>query len=76
MNDVDYINLASNNTENTVTATQILSRINMFYNADQNYFGAYMKYYQDLTVENNDNTIQQVPMLQYHKEHSEVPYIR
>ena len=66
MNDVDYINLSSNDTENTITATQVLSRINMFYNTDKNYFGAYMKYYQDLTLENNDNTIQQVPMLQYH----------
>jgi len=66
MNDVDYINLSSNNTANTSTATQILSRINFFYNTDNNYLGAYFKYYQDLTLDNNDNTLQTLPTLQYH----------
>jgi len=66
MNDVDYINLASNNTINQSTATQVLSRINLFYNTTDNYVGAYFKYYQDLTIESNDNTLQKLPTLQYH----------
>jgi LPS-assembly protein len=66
MNDVDYINLASNDTTQYSTATQVLSRVNMFYNADENYFGVYVKHYKDLTLEDNDNTLQQLPTFQYH----------
>lgn len=66
MNDVDYINLSSNDTISTVTTTQVLSRINMFYNTDNNYFGTYFKYYQDLTQQSNENTPQFLPTLQYH----------
>lgn len=66
MNDVDFINLASNNTIETSTSTQVLSRINMFYNTDENYYGAYFKYYQDLTKESNENTLQKLPTFQYH----------
>jgi LPS-assembly protein len=66
MNDVDYINLSSNDTENQNTATQVLSRLNMFYNMDKHYIGAYFKYYQDLTQPDNDNTLQKLPTFQYH----------
>ncbi|MCD6433848.1 MAG: LPS-assembly protein LptD, partial [Sulfurimonas sp.] len=43
MNDVDYINLSTNDTTENATATQVLSRINMFYNTERNYFGLYYK---------------------------------
>jgi len=66
MNDVDYINLSTNDTINNETSTQVLSSTNLFYNTDKNYFGAYFKYYKDLTVENNDNTLQKLPTFQYH----------
>lgn len=66
MNDVDYINLASNQSLEQSTATQVLSRINMFYNTDRNYFGAYFKYYQNLTLDSNKATPQKLPTLQYH----------
>ncbi len=66
MNDVDYINLATNNIQNSTTATQILSRINMFYNKEKHYLGAYLKYYQDLAVASNAQTLQKLPTLQYH----------
>jgi len=66
MNDVDYINLQSNQSINQSTATQILSRVNLFYNTDDYYFGTYLKQYKDLTLENNDNTLQKLPTLQYH----------
>jgi LPS-assembly protein len=66
MNDVDYINLASNDSTNTYTATQVLSRVNLFYNTRKNYFGTYLKYYQDLTLESNANTLQKLPVLHYH----------
>jgi len=38
----------------------------MFYNTDTYYLGSYFKYYQDLTVSSNKNTLQKLPTLQYH----------
>lgn len=67
MNDVDYINLAKSDTTETITSTQVLSRINLFYNNDTDYFGAYFKYYQDLTKVSNDETLQKLPTIQYHR---------
>jgi len=66
MNDVDYINLSSNDTVNTNTATQVLSRINFFYNTDNNYLATYFKYYEDLTKESNEDTLQKLPTYHYH----------
>jgi len=67
LNDVDYLNLSTNDTTTTSTATQVISRINIFYNNDDDYFGSYMKYYQDLTLETNKNTLQKLPTLHYHR---------
>ena len=66
MNDVDYINLRTNNNLETTTATQVLSRINLFYNTDENYMASYFKYYQDLTLSNNGETLQKLPTVHYH----------
>ncbi len=66
MNDVNFINLANNNTFKTVTSNQILSQVNMFYNTNKNYYGAYFRYYLDLSKANNSSTLQNLPTLQYH----------
>jgi len=66
MNDVDYINLSTNDIIYNSVSTQVLSRTNMFYNTDDNYFGAYFKYYRDLTSDSNNETLQKFPSLQYH----------
>ena len=66
MNDVDYINLSTNDTTQNTTAKQVLSRINLFYNNEKNYVGAYFKYYKDLTQTTNEDILQQLPTLQYH----------
>ncbi|MFT5661032.1 MAG: LPS-assembly protein [Sulfurimonas sp.] len=66
MNDVDYINLSSNETINISTTTQVLSRINLFYNTDKNYFASYFKHYIDLTKDSNDDTLQKLPTIHYH----------
>jgi len=66
MNDVDYINLASNDNIDESTTTLILSRVNLFYNTDKNYFGTYFKYYKDLTKQSNEDTLQKLPTFQYH----------
>ncbi len=67
MNDVDYINLATNDTTKNATPSQTISRANIFYNTDKNYFATYLKYYVDLTSSTNDTTLQQLPSLQYHR---------
>jgi LPS-assembly protein len=67
MNDVDYINLSTNDTTQNATATLLYSRINLFYNNDDNYYGAYFKHYKDLTRDSNDETLQNLPALQYHR---------
>ncbi|QFR49869.1 LPS-assembly protein LptD [Sulfurimonas lithotrophica] len=66
MNDVDYINLSSSDSTTNATAQQVLSRVNMFYNNEDDYYGSYLKYYQDLTLEDNGKTLQQLPTLHYH----------
>lgn len=66
MNDVDYINLSTNDTTQNATTTQLLSRINLFYNEDDDYMGAYLKHYKDLTLDSNEKTIQNLPALHYH----------
>jgi LPS-assembly protein len=67
MNDVEYINLSSNDITKNATATQLLSRINLFYNKDSDYIGAYFKYYKDLTLDSNKKTLQTIPSIQYHR---------
>lgn len=66
MNDVDYINLSENDETKNATSNQIFSRINLFYNEEDNYLGTYFKYFQDLSQESNDGTIQKLPIVQYH----------
>ena len=67
MNDVDYINLATNDTTKNITSSQVLSRLNIFFNSDKNYIATYSKYYMDLRKENNKDVIQQLPSLHYHR---------
>ncbi len=67
MNDIDYLNLNSNNPSQNVTSNQIFSRANLFYSDDNNYIGSYFKYYLDLNKEDNNDTIQNLPIVQYHR---------
>ncbi len=67
MNDVDYINLSTNDTTQNLTSQQLLSRVNLFYNTDDNYFATYFKYYKDLTKDNNEDTLQKLPTFHYHR---------
>jgi len=67
MNDIDYINLSNNDETQNATANQILSRVNLFYNDDKNYYGASLRYYLDLNKKSNADTLQTLPNLQYHR---------
>ena len=68
MNDIDYINLAKSDALDISTASQVLSRANLFYNSDNYYVGSYFKYYQNLTLtpEKQRQVLQKIPTLQYH----------
>ncbi len=67
MNDVEYINLSTNDTTKNATTYQLLSRINLFYNTDENYFGAYFKHYKNLKLSSNETTLQNLPTAHYHR---------
>lgn len=67
MNDVDYLNLQQSDQTQNVTSNQVMSRINTYYNSEDNYIGAYFKHYQYLNLESNGRTIQTLPTLHYHR---------
>ncbi len=67
MNDVDYLNMQKSDETQSVTANQIMSRINFYYSGEDNYLGTYFKHYQYLNVNNNGETIQTLPTLHYHR---------
>ena len=66
MKDIDYLNLQTDNEYGDVPRL-ITSRANYFYKKDKDYFGLYAKYYQDTSKDNNDDTLQTLPSLQYHR---------
>ncbi len=67
MNDIDYINLASNDAVNFATSNQVLSRVNLFYNEEDVYYGMNFRYYLDLNKKSNADTLQNLPILRYHR---------
>ncbi|WP_345985092.1 LPS assembly protein LptD [Sulfurimonas sp. HSL-1656] len=67
MNDIDYINLSSNDTVNYATSNQVLSRVNLFYNEENAYYGMNLRYYLDLNKKSNADTPQNLPILRYHR---------
>ncbi len=67
MNDIEYINLKGNDEIKYATSNQIYSRINSFYTDESDYYGLYFKYFLDLSKKNNDETIQSLPVFQYHR---------
>lgn len=67
MNDIDYINLTSNDVVNYATSNQVLSRVNLFYNQEDAYYGMTFRYYLDLNKKSNADTLQNLPNLRYHR---------
>ena len=67
LNDREYLNLQKNSASSLVNSNLVESRLNSFlYNSD-NYFGLYGRYNIDISKENNNRTIQELPSLQYHR---------
>ncbi len=66
LNDVEYLNLKENDSLNYSTDSQVTSKVNLFLNQSEDYFGSYFKYFIDLNKETNVDTIQRLPAIQYH----------
>ena len=66
MTDVDYLNLTDNDETKNTTSNQIDSKLNLFYSSASDYMGMSFKYFLDLSKQDNDQTIQQLPALHYH----------
>lgn len=66
LNDVEYLNLKENDSLNYSTDSQVTSKVNLFLNQSEDYFGSYFKYFIDLNKETNADTIQRLPAVQYH----------
>ncbi|MDF1881824.1 LPS-assembly protein LptD [Sulfurimonas sp. MAG313] len=66
LNDVEYLNVKKNDTLAYATTSQVTSKVNVFLNQNEDYYGSYAKYFIDLSVNNNSETIQNLPTLQYH----------
>ena len=64
--DVEYFNLKESDSLNYFTTSQITSKVNLFLNQSEDYYGAYFKYFTDLTKESDAQTIQNLPTLHYH----------
>jgi len=66
LNDVEYSNLKENDSLNYATTSQVTSRVNVFLNQRENFYGLYGKYFINLEKESNKDTIQNLPIVQYH----------
>lgn len=65
MNDLEYMRLKSLNA--SFNTRLYASRINYFIDTPKQYFGTYLKYYLDLSQASNDETLQTLPQIHYHR---------
>jgi LPS-assembly protein len=69
LNDIDYLNLKPIYKEGESETTNLIeSRINYYISMGKHSFGIYNRYTIDTSKNNNDDTLQTLPHLQYHKE--------
>ncbi|ADV45728.1 LPS-assembly protein LptD [Nitratifractor salsuginis] len=72
-NDIDYSNLQYSTLSHLEETSRFKeSRLNYFLYNDQQYFGLRSRYFIDTTSLENNETIQELPALQYHKFSSEL----
>ncbi len=67
MNDVDYINTKYGNDSMIYTNRYLESKLNYYYNTNDYFAGLDIKYYDDITLDNNNKTLQSIPLLNFHK---------
>jgi len=66
-NDIDYINLQKGSHEYLSDSHLKESRINYMLHNDENYFGLNVRYFLDANKDSNQETLQELPSLQWHK---------
>jgi LPS-assembly protein len=67
LNDIEYLNLQQSQFSTFGQVPIQESRLNYFLANDEYYFGLNAKYFIDTRLDNNDETIQQLPAVQFHK---------
>ncbi|MEA3499336.1 MAG: LPS-assembly protein LptD [Campylobacterota bacterium] len=67
MNDVDYINTKYNSDNMNYTNKFLESKVSYFYNTNNYFSGIDFKYYNDITLDNNDDILQTIPSINLHK---------
>ncbi|MCD4759042.1 MAG: LPS-assembly protein LptD [Arcobacteraceae bacterium] len=67
MNDVDYLDTIYDNDKSDYTDKFLESKIKYYYNTNQYYGDLEMKYYDDLSLDNNDAVMQTLPAVNLHK---------
>lgn len=73
LNDIGYESLEDVKDSNTdLTGTNLTSRINYFYNTNNFYSSAELKYFNDTTLTSNSTVLQQLPKLKYHSYSQEI----
>lgn len=65
LNDVDYLNLGRRDYKDLNSL--VTSKINYFLTDENNFYGAYAKYYIDTSKVDNKDTLQNYPSFQYHR---------
>lgn len=70
LNDVEYETLEEDDT--TSSDEKVESKINYFYNTPKYYGGVYGRYYIDTSEDDNDETLQELPQLQFHSYNNEL----
>ncbi|WP_281950456.1 LPS-assembly protein LptD [Nitrosophilus kaiyonis] len=66
LNDIDYLNLQKEGSHEDFDSI-VTSRLNYYYNKYDHYIGFYSRYFIDTTKTDNEDTLQILPKLQYHK---------
>jgi len=72
LSDIDYLNLKRYN--NFSLNKLVTSKINYFINRKDDYLGLYAKYFIDTEKLNNDDTMQTLPSIQYHRFVKNLPF--
>ncbi len=67
MNDVDYLDTRYDNDTSTYTDKFLESSLKYYYNTNKYYGDLEMKYYDDLSKDNNDDVMQTLPAVNLHK---------
>ena len=65
LNDIDYLNTKKSEIQSYNSL--VTSTLNYYFKKDLDYYGIYAKYYIDTAKESNEDTLQELPTLQYHR---------